>query len=65
MTAADAAYSMRKITGLEDGVVSARSGWMKEFVDISRPDGGLEVVDSTTLRFHMAKPSLLCLISWP
>ena len=45
MTAADVAYSMRKIMGLEDGVVSARSGWMKEFIDTARADGGLEVVD--------------------
>ncbi len=56
MTAADVAYSMRKIMGLEDGVVSARSGWMKEFVDVSRPDGGLSVVDDRTVKFHMDKP---------
>ncbi len=56
MTAADVAYSMRKIMGLEDGVVSARSGWMKEFVDITRADGGLSVVDDRTVKFHMDKP---------
>ncbi|MCH7706535.1 MAG: hypothetical protein IIB33_05755, partial [Chloroflexi bacterium] len=42
LTAADVAYSMRKIMGLEDGIVSARSGWIKEFVDTARSDGGLE-----------------------
>jgi peptide/nickel transport system substrate-binding protein len=56
LVAADVAYSMRKIMGLEDGVVSARSGWIKEFVDTARPDGGLETVDDRTVKFHMRAP---------
>ncbi len=56
MTAKDVAYSLKKIMGLTDGVVSARSGWMKEFIDIDRPDNGLEVVDSLTLKVHLTQP---------
>lgn len=56
LVAADVAYSMRKIMGLEDGVVSARSGWIKEFVDTARADGGLEAVDDRTVKFHMREP---------
>jgi peptide/nickel transport system substrate-binding protein len=56
MTAADVKYSMEKIMGLVDGIVSARSGWMKEFVDIDRDDFGLEVVDDRTIKFHLTQP---------
>jgi len=56
LVAADVAYSMRKIMGLEDGVVSARSGWIKEFIDTARADGGLEAVDDHTVKFHMREP---------
>jgi len=56
MTAKDVAYSFKKIMGLTDGVISARSGWMKEFVDIDRPDNGMEVVDALTIKFHLIQP---------
>ncbi len=56
MTAKDVAYSLKKIMGLTDGVVSARSGWMKEFIDIDRPDNGMEVVDPLTLKIHLTQP---------
>jgi len=55
MTGADAEYSMEKIMGLVDGVVSARSGWMKEFVDIDREDGGMSS-DGQTVSFHLVQP---------
>ena len=56
MTAADVKYSMEKIMGLVDGIVSARSGWMKEFIDLDRDDFGLEVVDDRTIKFHLVQP---------
>jgi len=56
LVASDVAYSVRKIMGLEDGVVSARSGWIKEFIDTTRADGGLEAVDDRTVNFHMREP---------
>ena len=56
MTAQDVAYSLKKIMGLTDGVISARSGWMKEFIDIDRPDNGLEAVDNLTLKVHLVQP---------
>ena len=56
VTAQDVKYSLMKIMGLTDGVLSARSGWMKEFIDIDRPDTGLEVVDSLTLKVHLTQP---------
>ncbi|MEE8443275.1 MAG: ABC transporter substrate-binding protein [Dehalococcoidia bacterium] len=56
LTAADVKYSLEKIMGLIDGFVSARSGWMKEFVDIARDDHGLVVVDDRTIEIHMVQP---------
>ncbi|MBI4200939.1 MAG: ABC transporter substrate-binding protein, partial [Chloroflexi bacterium] len=56
MTAADVKYSLEKIMGLIDNEVSARSGWMKEFIDIKRPDHGLVVVDNRTLEVHLTQP---------
>ena len=55
MTGADVEYSMEKIMGLVDGVVSARSGWMKEFVDIDREDGGM-TSDGQKVSFHLIQP---------
>ena len=57
LTAADAEYSLEKIMGLVDGVVSARCGWMKEFIDIERDDLGVEAVDDRTLKVYMKQPS--------
>ncbi len=57
MTAADVKYSLAKIMGLIDGIVSARSGWMKEFIDIARPDNGLVVVDDRTIEVHLVQPA--------
>ena len=56
MTSADVKWSLEKMMGLTDGVTSARSGWMKEFVDIGRPDNGVEVVDDLTFRIHLKQP---------
>ena len=55
MTGADVEYSMEKIMGLVDGVVSARSGWMKEFVDIDRADGGM-TSEGNKVSFHLVQP---------
>jgi peptide/nickel transport system substrate-binding protein len=55
MTGKDVEYSMEKIMGLVDGVVSARSGWMKEFVDIDRPDLGMSS-DGNQVSFHLVQP---------
>jgi peptide/nickel transport system substrate-binding protein len=41
--------------GLVDGVVSARSGWMKEFVDIDRDDLGMSS-DGQQVSFHLVQP---------
>ncbi|MBI2170895.1 MAG: carboxypeptidase regulatory-like domain-containing protein [Chloroflexi bacterium] len=56
MTAADVKWSLEKMMGLNGQPISARSGWMREFVDIGRPDQGVEVVDDLTLRVHLSKP---------
>jgi len=56
MTSKDVKYSLEKIMGLKGAVISARSGWMKEFVDIDRPDNGIEVVDDLTLNIHLIQP---------
>ncbi len=55
MTGKDVEYSMEKIMGLVDGVVSARSGWMKEFVDIDRDDLGM-TSDGQQVSFHLVQP---------
>ena len=55
MTGKDVEYSMEKIMGLVDGVVSARSGWMKEFVDIDRDDLGM-TSDGNQVSFHLIQP---------
>ena len=56
MTAADVKYSLMKIMGLVDGIVSPRAGgMMREFIDISRPDNGVEVVDGNTVRVHLVQ----------
>ncbi len=56
VTAKDVKYSLEKIMGLTSDVLSPRSGFIKEFVDIDRPDHGLEVVDNLTLRIHLVQP---------
>ncbi|MBI4312944.1 MAG: ABC transporter substrate-binding protein [Chloroflexi bacterium] len=56
MTAADAVYSLKKIMGLVDQVASARSGWMREFVDLDRPDEGVAVIDERTLQVYLTQP---------
>ncbi|MBI4340248.1 MAG: ABC transporter substrate-binding protein, partial [Chloroflexi bacterium] len=56
MTAKDVKWSLEKIMGLHGEIISARSGWMKEFVDVDRPDNGIEIVDNLTLKVHMASP---------
>ena len=56
MTSADVKYNLGKMMGLVDGVTSPRSGWMKEFIDTSRPDLGLEVIDQLTLHVHLNRP---------
>ena len=53
MTAQDVKYSFEKMMGLVDAVTSPRCGWIKEFVDIGRPDNGIEVVDGLTVKVHM------------
>ncbi|MBI4338380.1 MAG: ABC transporter substrate-binding protein [Chloroflexi bacterium] len=56
MTSQDVKWSLEKIMGLNGQVLSPRSGWMKEFVDISRPDHGIEVMDNLTLSIHLTQP---------
>ena len=57
LTARDVKFSLEKIMGLADGTVSPRVGTIKEFIDTSRPDRGVEVVDDYTVRLHLAAPS--------
>ncbi|MBI4203300.1 MAG: hypothetical protein HY532_09345 [Chloroflexi bacterium] len=56
MTSADVKWSLEKIMGLHGQVLSPRSGFMKEFVDIDRPDNGIEIVDELTFRIHLLSP---------
>ncbi|MBI4310962.1 MAG: ABC transporter substrate-binding protein [Chloroflexi bacterium] len=56
MTARDAAYSLKYMMGVVGGKTSERCGWMKEFVDIDRPDSGVVAVDDLTLQVHMTQP---------
>ncbi|MBI2172529.1 MAG: ABC transporter substrate-binding protein [Chloroflexi bacterium] len=42
--------------GLHGQTISARSGWMKEFIDIDRADNGIEVVDDLTFKVHLIQP---------
>ncbi|MBI2170585.1 MAG: ABC transporter substrate-binding protein [Chloroflexi bacterium] len=56
MTSKDAKWSLEKIMGLHGQTISARSGWMKEFIDIDRPDNGIEVVDDLTFKIHLIQP---------
>ncbi|MBI4312391.1 MAG: hypothetical protein HY681_11510 [Chloroflexi bacterium] len=56
MTSKDVKWSLEKIMGLNGQTISARSGWMKEFVDIDRPDNGIETVDNLTLKIHLIQP---------
>ena len=57
LTARDVKYSLEKIMGLVDGIVSPRVGTIKEFIDVSRPDHGIEVVDQHTVRLHLVAPT--------
>ncbi|MBI2172281.1 MAG: ABC transporter substrate-binding protein, partial [Chloroflexi bacterium] len=56
MTSKDVKWSLEKIMGLHGQTISARSGWMKEFIDIDRPDNGIEVVDGLTFKLHLRQP---------
>jgi len=56
MTAKDVKYSLEKLMGLQKDIISARSGWMKEFVNLERPDNGIEVIDNLTLKVHLIQP---------
>ena len=56
MTSKDVKYSLEKIMGLTKDVLSPRSGWMKEFVNIDRPDHGIEIVDDLTFKVHLIQP---------
>ncbi|MBI4203301.1 MAG: ABC transporter substrate-binding protein [Chloroflexi bacterium] len=56
MTSADVKWSLEKIMGFHGQTISARSGWIKEFIDIDRPDNGIEIVDSLTFRVYMTQP---------
>ncbi|MBI4202178.1 MAG: ABC transporter substrate-binding protein [Chloroflexi bacterium] len=56
MTSADVKWSLEKIMGFHGQLISPRSGWMKEFVDIDRPDNGIEIVDELTFKLHMIQP---------
>ncbi|MBI4311499.1 MAG: ABC transporter substrate-binding protein [Chloroflexi bacterium] len=56
MTSRDVKWSLEKIMGLSGDLLSVRCGWMKEFIDIDRPDNGLEVVDELTLNVHLIQP---------
>jgi ABC-type transport system substrate-binding protein len=50
LLAEDVQYSLEKIMGLIDGIISARTGWIKEYIDT------IEVVDDYTLKLHMIRP---------
>jgi peptide/nickel transport system substrate-binding protein len=56
MNSKDVKWSLEKIMGLHGQVISARSGWMKEFIDIDRADNGIEIVDGLTLKIHLLQP---------
>ncbi|MBI2170583.1 MAG: ABC transporter substrate-binding protein [Chloroflexi bacterium] len=56
MTSKDVKWSLEKIMGLHGQTISARSGWMKEFIDIDRADNGIEVVDDLTFKIHLTQP---------
>ncbi len=56
MTSRDVKWSFEKIMGFNGEVISPRSGWMKEFVDVDRPDNGIEIVDDLTFKFHLIQP---------
>ncbi|MBI4311353.1 MAG: ABC transporter substrate-binding protein [Chloroflexi bacterium] len=56
MTSRDVKWSLEKTMGLKGDVISPRSGWMKEFVNIDRPDNGVEIVDDLTLKIHLVQP---------
>jgi ABC-type transport system substrate-binding protein len=58
LTTADVKYSLRKIMGLVDGIVSPRSGWLKEYVDVEVGDGdGIEIIDDFTFKLHLIRPA--------
>ena len=57
LTARDVKFSLEKIMGLVDGIVSPRVGTIKEFVDTSRPDNGIEIVDQYAVRLHLVAPA--------
>ncbi|MBI4311354.1 MAG: ABC transporter substrate-binding protein [Chloroflexi bacterium] len=56
MTSKDVKWSLEKIMGLHGDAISPRSGWMKEFVDIDRPDNGIELVNDLTFNVHLVQP---------
>ncbi|MBI4311500.1 MAG: ABC transporter substrate-binding protein, partial [Chloroflexi bacterium] len=56
LTAKDAAFSLKKMMGLTDGLKSARCGWMKEYIDNDRPDAGVVAADESTLQVYMSTP---------
>jgi len=56
MTSADVKWSLEKMMGLTPDVLSVRCGWVKEFINIDRPDNGLEIVDALTIRVHLVQP---------
>ncbi|MBI4310961.1 MAG: ABC transporter substrate-binding protein [Chloroflexi bacterium] len=53
MNSRDVKWSLEKIMGLHGQTLSARSGWMKEFIDIDRPDNGIEIVDDLTFKIYL------------
>jgi len=55
MTSQDVKWSLQKMMGLTTNVLSVRCGWMKEFIDIDRPDNGLEIVDALTIKVHLVQ----------
>ncbi|MBI4202179.1 MAG: hypothetical protein HY532_03575, partial [Chloroflexi bacterium] len=56
MTSTDVKWSLEKMMGMHGQILSPRCGWIKEFIDIDRPDNGIEIVDQLTLRVHMHTP---------
>ncbi|MBI2170584.1 MAG: ABC transporter substrate-binding protein [Chloroflexi bacterium] len=65
MNSKDVKWSLEKIMGLHGQTLSARSGWMKEFIDIDRADNGIEVVDDLTFKIHLiqAFPGLASILA--
>ena len=65
MTSADAKWSLEKIMGLHGQLISARSGWIKEFVDIDRDDNGISIIDEQTFKVHLVQafPGLALVLS--